>query len=537
MLLGAAPAYAACGTVVLPPGLGAGPPGAVNSLSWLLSNSLYNNEAIEQIYRPLVWFDRALNYDPAMSVASAVTTPDQGRTFLLTIKPWPWSDGVKLTAGDVVFTLDLVRKLGPNYVRYHEGGIPDLLDRVVALSPHQVEIRLTRRVNPDWFVRLGLGNIKPLPAHVYRGLGLRALRARQTDPSLFAVSDGPYLLKDWKFDRHLTLVANPRFGGTPPHIKTLVVDFVEGGNALQALRAGETDAANVPFPLWNLARALPGLQTTATGGPFAFVSMILNFRSPQAPFLRDVRVRQAIAAAIDQKQIIDLVFHGQGRKVHGPVPPAMTQYFSPEARAGYADLAYNPARARALLDAAGYKPGPGGVRLAFDVEVPAAGSGLPMMQIVQRNLRAVGIALSLHTVEFNQLLATLDGNGLDWDSIVINWTVQSYPDNSQFFSSTGQANYGHYRDARMDALNEAVIDAPGRQALFAAEDYAAEQQPFIFLPDGQSSVLTRDGLDGIGAMVSPNGNWAPELLSLSGGLACARQQTAEEAGHAYPLRN
>ena len=545
MLLGAAPASAACGTVVLPAGLGQGSPGAVNSLSWLLSNSLYNSEAIEQIYRPLVWFGRNLNYDSAMSLASSVVTPDGGRTWLLTIKPWVWSDGVPLTAKDVVFTFDLVRRLGPNYVRYEAGGIPNLLDQVVALSPHLVEIRLTKRVNPDWFVHLGLGNIKPLPAHIYRGMDLRALRVRQTDPSLYAVSDGPFLLKHWQLDRSLTLVPNPRFGGTKPRIRKLVIDFLQGSNALQALRAGETDAANVPFPLWDLARALPGFQTTSMGGPLAFVSMILNFRSPHAPFLRDVRVRQAIASAIDQKQLIDLVFHGQGQTVHGPVPPAMTGFLSPQGRAGYADLDYNTAHAKALLEAAGFTPGPdgvrvkGGQRLALDVEVPAAGSGLLMLQIVQRNLQAVGIALSLHTVEFNQLLATLDGNGLNWDSIVISWTVGSFPDISQFFSTHGDANYGHYHDAHMDALDAAVITEPGKQALFAAEDYAAKQQPYVFLPFGRASTLTRDGLHGIGAMVSPTGDWAPERLSLGGALACASppQQTAEEAGHAYPLRN
>ncbi|WP_428391718.1 peptide ABC transporter substrate-binding protein [Lichenicoccus sp.] len=545
LLLAAAPASAACGTVVLPAGVGVAPPGAVTSLSWLLSNSAYNNEAIEQIHRPLVWFDRNLNYDPAMSLASSVVTPDGGRTWLLTIKPWVWSDGVPLTAQDVVFTFDLVRKLGPNYVHYGEGGVPNLLDRVVALSAHVVEIQLTQPVNPDWFLRLGLGWIKPLPAHIYRGLDLLTLRARQTDTSLYAVSDGPFLLRHWQLDRSITLIANPRFGGTKPRIKRLVIDFLLGSNALQALRAGETDAADVPYPLWNLARALPGFQTTSMGGPFSFASMILNFRSRHAPFLRDVRVRQAIASAIDQKQLIDLVFHGQSQQLHGPVPPAMTSFLSPQGRAGYADLDYNPAHARALLEAAGFTSGPDGVRarngqrLALDVEVPAAGDALLMLQIIQRNLHAVGIALSLHTVEFNQLLATLDGNGQDWDSIVIAWTVQSFPDSARFFSTHGDANYGHYHNARMDALQAAVSIAPDRQALFAAEDYVAEQQPFIFLPNGRASTLTRNGLHGIGAMVSPTGNWAPEFLSLGGALACAPspQQTAEEAGHAYTLRN
>ena len=527
-------AHAACGTVVLPPGIGQSDPSAVTSLNWMLSRSVYDTEAIYQIYRPLVWLDRNQNYAPSMSVASAVITPDGGRTWLLTIKPWVWSDGVPLTADDVVFTFDLIRKLGPSYSWYDVGGIPKLLDKVVALSPHLVEIVLTKRVNPDWFLRLSLGNlIKPLPAHVYRGLSGTELRARQTDPSLFAVSDGPFLVSDWDVARHLVLVPNPRFGGTHPAIKRLVLDFLQGGNALQSLRADETDAANVPFQLWDLARGLPGFHTQQLGGPFGFMSIILNFRAAHAPFLRDVRVRQAMASAIDQAEIDRLSYHGQSREIHGPVPVAMTAFLSPRAKAGYTNLAYDPARARALLDAAGWKVAPDGIRaqagnrLAFDVAVSA---GIPVrmieLQVVQRNLQAVGIAMHIRGIEFNQLLATLDGNGQDWQAVMIGWTVENYPDIEEFFATNGSANYGHYHDARMDQLTAAVETGSGHQALDAAQDYAAEQQPFIFLPQGRYSALTRDGLHGVGAMSSPNGTWAPELLHLD-----CPTETAQATGH------
>ena len=533
-------AHAACGTVVLPPGIGQSDPSAVTSLNWMLSRSVYDTEAIYQIYRPLVWLDRNQNYDPAMSVASAVTTPDNGRTWLLTLKPWVWSDGVPLTAGDVVFTFDLIRKLGPSYSWYDIGGIPNLLDKVVALSPHELEIQLTKRVNPDWFLRLGLGNlIKPLPAHIYRGLSATELRARQTDPSLFKVSDGPFLVANWDVARHLVLVSNPRFGGTHPAIERLVLDFLQGGNALQSLRADEIDAANVPFQLWDLARSLPGFHTTQLGGPFGFMSIILNFRAPDAPFLRDVRVRQAMASAINQGEIDRLAYHGQSKEIHGPVPVAMTAFLSPQAKAGYKSLEYDPARARALLDAAGWKPGPDGIRakdgrrLALDVAVSA---GIPVrmieLQVVQRNFQAVGIAMHIRGIEFNQLLATLDGNGHDWEGVMIGWTVENYPDIEEFFATNGSANYGHYHNARMDTLTAAVETPPlkngaskngaGHLALDAAQDYAAEQQAMIFLPEGRFSALSRDGLHGIGAMSSPNGTWAPELLHLDCGIETAQ---------------
>ena len=529
-----------CGTVVLPSGLGQSDPQGVTSLNPLLTNSIYNREIAFQIYRPLVWIDRHVNYDPAMSLASAVETTDGGQTWRLTIKPWLWSDGVPVTADDVVFTFDLIRRIGPSYVTYRIGGIPNLIDHVVALSPHEVELKLTQKVNPAWFLRLGLGNsVVPMPAHIYRGMSLREMRARQTDPTLFAVSDSAFLLADFQVGRHLTLVPNPLYGGRHPQLKRLVIDFLEGGNALQALRSGEIDAANVPYRLWNLARSLPGLHTEKLDGPFGYLSMILNFRSAHAPFIDDVRVRQAMAAAINQKEIIALAFHGQDQVTHGPVPMAMTAFLSPQAKAGYANLDYDPAHAASLLDAAGWKPGADGIRarngqrLAFDIEVSAGVvDRLITLQIIQRNLAAVGIAMSIRGVEFNELFATLEGNGHDWDSIMIAWTVESFPDNQEFFSSDGTQNYGHFNDAKADRLNEAVITTAGDQALHEVQDYIAQQQPFIFLPTGAISTLTRSGLDGVKAMASPAGTWSPELLTLSGPMACP---AARETADAHPL--
>ncbi len=543
----AARADTGCGTVVLPSGLGQSDPQGVTSLNPLLTQSVYNYEIIYQIYRPLIWIDRHVNYDPEMSLASAVETPDGGQTWRLTIKPWLWSDGVPVTAADVVFTFDLIRRIGPAYAWYQVGGIPNLIDHVVALSPHEVELKLTRRVNPAWFLRLGLGNtFKPLPEHVYRGMTLREMRSRQTDPKLFAVSDSAFLLADFDVGRHLTLVPNPLYGGKHPHIRRLVIDFLEGGNALQALRSGEIDAANVPFRLWDLARSLPGLHSTTLDGPFGYLSMILNFRSKHAPFLNDTRVRRAIAIAIDQKQLIALAYHGQAVVTHGPVPPAMTAFLSPQAKAGYADLDYDPARARTLLDQAGWKPAADGIRvragqrLAFDVIVSAGVvDRLIILQVAQRNLAAVGIAMKIRGVEFNELFATLAGNGHDWDTVMIAWTVESFPDQQEFFSSDGTQNYGHFRDARMDALNEAVIATAGDQALYTVQDYAAQLQPFLFLPQGAISVLTRDGLGGVNAMAAPAGTWSPELLTLSGAMACpdatAQRMPAGETADAHPV--
>ena len=532
MLCAAAAPVQTCGTVVLPSGLGQADPQAVSSLNPLLSSLTYNLQIMQQIYRPLVWLDRHVNYDPELSLASSVTTSDAGRTWHFTINSWLWSDGVPVTAADVLFTFETIRRLGPAYVNYGIGGIPTYIADVRVTGSHDVVLTLDREVNPDWFLRTGL-SIMVLPEHVYGGLTLQQMRMRQTDPDLFHVSDGPFVLEDFVVGRHLTLVPNPLYGGRKPAIRRLVVDFLEGGNALQALRAGEIDAADIPYRLWDLARALPGLATTKLDGPFGYMVLYLNMRSATATFLRDMRVRQAIAIALDQDEMIALAWHGQAGEVHGPVPPAMTGFVSQSARLGYPALRHDPERARALLDAAGWHPGRDGIRtrdgqaLRFSIGVSSGVvDRLIELQVAQRDLAAVGISIDLRGLEFNDLIATMKGNGHDWDGNMIGQTIEGYPDGQQYFSSDGTSNYGHYEDARMDELNRAVVGDAGHRALDAAQDYTAAQQPVIFLPDGAVSLLARPGLHGLREMENPLGSWSPEFLSLSGDMACASRQVA-----------
>ena len=529
---------AACGTVIVPTGVGNGPPAPVTSLSPLLSTAVYAHQMYEQIYRPLVWIDRTEKPDPSRSLAQSVETPDGGLTFVVTLHDWLWSDGVPITADDLLFTIDLVRRLGPSYVYYGTGGMPTLIQSARALSAHQVELRMVRRVNPAWFVSLGLGNMFfPLPKHVYAGLSLVDIRRRQNDPTLFKVSDSAFVLKEFSIGRHLVFEPNPLYGGHHPQIKRLVVAFPNGNEALEELRSGALDMAAVPYLLSRFAEKLPGFEIVRPTPNFTYGDGYFNMRSASAPFLADAVVRRAIDRGIDQREIIGLVYAGHGAVNHGPVPASMAAMQSEAARAGYPDLSYDPAAARALLAADGWRPGPDGIlarngqRLAFEIETSSEGvSAIIQAQVIQRNLRAIGMDVSLHVIGFNQLLATLDGNGQPWDVVTLSWSIPAFPDVHDFFASDGSENYGHYRDARMDALNQDVMFGSGDDALHAVQDYAAEQAPHLYLPGGTPAVLVRPGIGGVTDFLSPNSMWSPELLTLSGPLACP--PAVAEAAHA-----
>src|SRR5579871_2401255 len=113
-----------CGTIVVPPGVGIGPGAAVTSFNPLLVESLYNLEATYLMYDQLLWINRYHKIDYSRSIASSVTSPDNGKTYDVALRVWHWSDGVQVTAGDVAYTLRLIRELGTTFTAYGSGGIP-----------------------------------------------------------------------------------------------------------------------------------------------------------------------------------------------------------------------------------------------------------------------------------------------------------------------------------------------------------------------------------------------------------------------------
>ena len=518
-----------CGTVVVPSGVGMNPtPAPVGTLHPILyTGSLYESEAFNLLYRPLVWVNNDHAIDWNESLAAAIT-PNATRTaFRVTMRPWHWSDGAAVTAGDVAYAWTLIRTLGPAYTDYLAGGVPNDISAVRVVDPRTIEFDTRRPVNPEWFEVAGLTQFYALPRQIWETDDLARQQTLQSSPTFYRVVDGPFRLRSLSLGRNAVFVPNDRYDGHRPSIGRLVMDFLGGTNPLETLLAHQLDIASVPFDLIDATRPMTGFRRVSTGKLPLFYEIIPNLANPAVSFFNDVRVRQAIARAIDQQHLIDVVYHGFALPQHGFVPTAMTDYLAPELRGGHSALDYDPDAARALLDRAGYAPGPDGVRvghghrLAFEVLVTAgAEERLLALQMIQADLRRVGIAVSIKEVEFNQLLARMIGAPSAWSSVYIGETILTYPDPTPFFATGATQNYEHYADKEMDRLLDAATGAPDRSGFYKVEMYALSQQPNIFLPGGSYLELTRPGIDGIERFLNTTGLWSPEYLTLRGSMAC-----------------
>jgi peptide/nickel transport system substrate-binding protein len=436
------------------------------------------------------------------------------------LRNWNWSDGVPVTAADVVYAFNLIKQLGSTYPGYGSGGMPDIIKTLTVTDAEHFTVVLQKQVNPQWFILNGLAQLQPLPAHVWGRFTLDQIWQNQSTPAFFQVVDGPLIVKHFAVGLDAEFEPNPDYPGPKMHFSRFIMKFMSNEDSeLQGVESGDLDMSNLPFALWDAAKNLPGLHVVTLPPSYSWHELIPNMANPATKFFADVRVRQAVQDAISQRRMIDLAMHGQGVPVYNPVPPVPATFLSPAAKAQKYPVGYDPAKARALLAAAGFTPGAdgilvkNGVRLSFTLLVPAGETmRIEMAESMQQDLHAVGIEMKVHQVEFNQMLALMVGPPDGWEAILIAEDLGGYPSGEPFFITGAFYNNNGYSSPVMDKFITASTDRPGLQGLYGYEDFAAEQQPVIFLAVEKYSVLVRNGLHGAYDFMNPLGAWSPEQL-------------------------
>jgi peptide/nickel transport system substrate-binding protein len=301
------------------------------------------------------------------------------------------------------------------------------------------------------------------------------------------VGTGPYRFTRYTVDDQLELAAfDAYFRGRPLNdgvVLKIVPDNIMAG---LELRKGTTDivvndlAPDIVSQLASDGR----LQTSQSPGvDYQYIG--LNMRDPA---LKDTRVRRAIGYAIDRQAIIRYLRRGMAIPATGILPP-MSWAFDPDAFA----FAYDPTRARALLDEAGY-PDPDGdgpaARLHLTLKTSSVEFNRLQAAVVQQNLRAVGIDLEVRTFEFATLFA--DVNAGNFQMYFLQWTggALADPDILRRVFHSDQTppvgfNRGGFSDPGVDRLlDEATTstDDGRRRVLYnQAQRLIAEQAPYISL--------------------------------------------------------
>jgi peptide/nickel transport system substrate-binding protein len=201
------------------------------------------------------------------------------------------------------------------------------------------------------------------------------------------------------------------------------------------------------------------------------------------PILKDVRVRQAIAYALDRRPMIEYLWQGQAELARSVLPPQSWAY-----NGDVPGYEHDPARAKELLDLAGY-PEVNGVRFHITMKTSMDANTRLMVAVMQQQLREVGIALEIRSFEaatfFSDVIhGAFQMYGLRWIGGNEDPDIFEYAFHSSKFPPNG-ANRGFYSNPKLDALIDKArreIDPNVRKPLYAeVQRILAEDLPYINL--------------------------------------------------------
>ncbi|MGD0786896.1 MAG: ABC transporter substrate-binding protein [Terracidiphilus sp.] len=263
------------------------------------------------------------------------------------------------------------------------------------------------------------------------------------------VGTGPFRFVSQQIDQDVIVERNPRSWSVVPKIER--VRFAVVPDAITEsleLEKGSADVAVNSLPMDSLPvlAARPNLQIEDTGGTEI---QYLGFNLLD-PLLKDARVRQAIACAIDRKLIIQTLMGGHAQPASSLLPPSHWAWSGDVAR-----YDYDPARAARLLDEAGYRRGADGLRFYLTMKTSSDEGARLRAAVLQQQLGAVGIALEIRSYEFATFYSDIARGAFQMYSL--RWAGIEQPDIFSFAYSTANfspkgLNRSHYSNARLDAL-------------------------------------------------------------------------------------
>lgn len=347
----------------------------------------------------LLEYDQDLNPVPMLATAWSVT-PD-GLRYTFTLRQGvKWHDGKDFTSADVAFAIMLLRKIHPRgrstFANVVSVGTPDDHTAVVELS----------KPAPFLIKALAGAETPIIPKHIYEN----------TDPltnpnNVAPIGTGPFIFKEWVRGSHIRYARNPDYWGTgKPKVDQLIVRIITDPAARSAaFETGQVELGyRTPVGMADVARLRKSgsLVFDTKGAAYSYNVTRLEFNLDN-PFFRDIRVRQAVAHAVNRELICKVVYYGLAIPCATAIPVGLKQFHDPSPSPYPFDLA----RAQALLDQAGYPRGPDGVRFRIPLDFnPASEDGPRLADFFRSMLDRIGIVAEVRAQDIGTFIKRIYTN-------------------------------------------------------------------------------------------------------------------------------
>jgi peptide/nickel transport system substrate-binding protein len=436
-------------------------------------------------YDFLVGFD-AKDLSPKPELAESWQVSDDGRTWTFKIRQGViWQDGQPLTAKDVAFTFNYIVDNNLQTIAIYTGGITGATavdDTTVEITTAEPKSNMLAMVVPI------------IPEHIWSKVsGKAATTTFQNSPPI--VGSGPFQTVEWNKGKYIRMVANPEYWGGKPNIDTLLFENYQSADTMTAdLKQGAIDAAielpQAQFPSLAKMDGITGLK----GTHWRFNELGFNcYDSPDSmgnPVLLDEKFRHALNWAIDRQKITDVAFFGQADVGSTLIVPYSVYHWQPPADQLFT---YDPEKAKAELDAAGYKDADGdGVRETEDGKpltlrlyvTNDSPENQTAAKLIAGWFKDVGLRINLKIVDAGVLLDAQynykgDTYAPDYDMFIWFWTYDYDP----------EMMLGVPTPQQIEGWNDTLWTDPEYTALFTQQEQTIDVEQRIPLVQRMQQIV------------------------------------------------
>jgi peptide/nickel transport system substrate-binding protein len=493
-------------------------------LNPLTSNDASSSEVLGFVFESLLTREpRTLELKPLVATARPEISQDK-LTYTFTIrKDVRFQDGRPLTGEDVLFSVKAIKCPFVNapFLRVYFNSLID----AELIDPHTVRF-VTKE--PYFLNESVLGGILLMPRHYYDPENLLqrlTVRDLTRDPEKlpseakkFAdqfnrnfnrnpLGSGPYKFGDWKTGREIELLRDLNYWGNgkesidQPHLDRLKFRVVNNMDAaLVRLKSGSLDFMEALQPV-QVVRGTNSERFNREFKKYEYYAPTYTYIgwNNEHPIFRDKRVRQAMTYLTDRKQIVKSVLFGLGEVVDSHI-----YFFRPEYDKSLKSYPFDPQKALALLNEAGWRDSDGDgvldkvidgkkVPLRFEIKVNSGNAVRKSVALVLLDeLKKHGIAASVRELDWTIFLNDVKNH--QFDAVVLGWQMSTTePDAYQVWHSSQAANKGSnaisYKNARVDEILEAYrreFDPQKRIQMYKEfQEIIHDEQPYTFLYVGK----------------------------------------------------
>lgn len=388
-------------------------------------------------------------------------------------------DGSPITAEDVMFSLKSTRDSTSTLVSVYANYD---LDASEIIDEHTIKI--VASFDNSQIVN-AMGNRNFL---IYSKSLVEANGGFEGIAKTGAAATGPYKLVEWVSGDHITVARNENFRGEPGYYDTIELTFIsDAATRAMALQSGQVDLIyGLPSALIADIEGTDGLQAMQTLSS-SVTTMFFNGRDCEA--VRDVRVRKAIAYAIDKDALVSVAFGGVARAADSVVP-GNSPYYTP------LDSYYNLDAAKQLMAEAGYADG-------LTLHVLALGTDGKLCEMLNNQLGQIGITLDLNLVDIPQLVGASQGG--EYELFIFNvfgsdpgYSIHSLDGRRD---SPRTENYSMLDDPsiydKLDVVYSSTDLNAGKAAMHELDQWNAENFFTLPLIDNVSVFGAKKGIDGL----------------------------------------